>query len=174
MIRPDISGGGVALLHLQRRIASLDGLRAVSILLVLTSHSILGTHSFAFRLLFLHADLGVRVFFIISGFLITTLLLNERAESGGISLRLFYIRRTLRILPAFYLFVGTVAILNALGVIAVPPGNWVYVLTYTLNFDPHPPWVLGHLWSLSVEEQFYLLWPLVMRFARRSMWTVVA
>jgi len=143
-------------------------------MLVMTSHSILGTHSFAFRLLFLHADLGVRVFFVISGFLITTLLLNERAEFGGISLRLFYIRRTLRILPAFYLFVGTVAILSALGVIAVPGSNWIYVLTYTMNFDPHPPWVLGHLWSLSVEEQFYLLWPLAMKFLQPRLWAIVA
>ena len=140
----------------------------------MASHAIQGAHSFLFRLFFLHSDLGVRVFFIISGFLITSLLLQERAEAGRISLRLFYIRRTLRILPAFCLFVGAVASLNAFGIIQVPPGNWVYALTYTMNFDPHPPWVLGHLWSLSVEEQFYLLWPLVMRFARPSVWTGVA
>jgi peptidoglycan/LPS O-acetylase OafA/YrhL len=48
------------------------------------------------------------------------------------------------------------------------------VLTYTVNFDPLPPWVLGHLWSLSVEEQFYLLWPLVMKFARPAVWPWVA
>lgn len=156
------------------RIPSLDGLRAVSIVLVMASHAIQGTHSLLFRFFFLHSDLGVRVFFIISGFLITSLLLHERAESGRISLRLFYIRRTLRILPAFCLFLGCVAILNALGLIQVPPGNWLYALTYTMNFDPHPPWVLGHLWSLSVEEQFYLLWPLVMRFARPPLWTAVA
>ncbi len=135
----------------------------------MASHAIQGTHSFLFRLFFLHSDLGVRVFFIISGFLITSLLLQERAESGGISLLLFYLRRTLRILPPFVLFVGAVAIF-----VRVPAGNWIYALTYTMNFDPHPPWVLGHLWSLSVEEQFYLLWPLVMRFARPSMWTGVA
>jgi peptidoglycan/LPS O-acetylase OafA/YrhL len=158
----------------QGRIPSLDGLRAVSIILVMASHAIQGTHSLLFHFFFLHSDLGVRVFFIISGFLITSLLLRERAESGRISLRLFYIRRTLRILPAFCLFVGAVACLNALGIIHVPPGNWVYALTYTMNFDTHPPWVLGHLWSLSVEEQFYLLWPLVMRFARPSAWTGVA
>jgi peptidoglycan/LPS O-acetylase OafA/YrhL len=156
------------------RIPSLDGLRAVSIILVMASHAIQGTHSFLFRLFFLHADLGVRVFFIISGFLITSLLLQERAEAGRISLLLFYIRRTLRILPPFVLFVVAVATLNALGIIQVPPGNWVYALTYTMNFDTHAPWVLGHLWSLSVEEQFYLLWPLVMRFARPSVWTGVA
>ena len=166
--------GGEKGLHIdsthKTRIPSLDGLRALSIALVMTSHSIPGTHSFWFRLIFLHADLGVRVFFVISGFLITSLLLQERS----ISLRLFYIRRTLRILPAFLLFVGTVAVLNALGVIFVPPGNWVYVLTYTFNYDTHPPWVLGHLWSLSVEEQFYLLWPLAMKFLRPRGWTVVA
>lgn len=156
------------------RIPSLDGLRAVSIILVMASHTIQGTHSFVFRLFFLHSDLGVRVFFIISGFLITSLLLHERAESGRISLLLFYVRRTLRILPPFLLFVGAVAILNAFRIIQVPPGNWVYALTYTMNFDTHPPWVLGHLWSLSVEEQFYLLWPLAMRFARPSVWTGVA
>jgi peptidoglycan/LPS O-acetylase OafA/YrhL len=158
----------------KNRIPSLDGLRAVSIILVMASHTIQGTHSFVFRLFFLHSDLGVRVFFIISGFLITSLLLQERAEAGRISLLLFYIRRTLRILPPFVLFIGVVAGLNALGIIQVPPGNWVYALTYTMNFDTHAPWVLGHLWSLSVEEQFYLLWPLVMRFARPSVWTGVA
>ena len=151
------------------RIPSLDGLRAVSIILVMASHAVQGDHSWAFHLLFLHSDLGVRVFFIISGFLITSLLLQESAESGHISLLLFYLRRTLRILPPFVLFVAVVAIF-----VRVPGGNWIYALTYTMNFDPHPPWVLGHLWSLSVEEQFYLLWPLVMRFARPSMWTAVA
>jgi peptidoglycan/LPS O-acetylase OafA/YrhL len=156
---------------LRGRIPSLDGLRAVSIILVIASHAIQGTHSFVFRLFFLHSDLGVRVFFIISGFLITSLLLRERAETGRISLPLFYIRRTLRILPPFVLFVGVVAIFNAFGIIQVPPGNWIYALTYTMNFDTHAPWVLGHLWSLSVEEQFYLLWPLVMRFARPPVWT---
>lgn len=156
------------------RIPSLDGLRAVSIVLVMTGHAIQGPHPFLFRLLLLHADLGVRVFFVISGFLITSLLLNERSETGGISLRLFYARRTLRILPAFLAFIAFVAILNAFGIVQIPAANWAYALTYTFNFNPRPPWVLGHLWSLSVEEQFYLLWPLAMRFAGRATWLIVA
>jgi peptidoglycan/LPS O-acetylase OafA/YrhL len=161
------------------KIPSLDGLRAVSIILVLIGHAVpIGTwfngpHSFALRAAFLHSDLGVRAFFVISGYLITGLLLNERSKSGTISLRLFYIRRALRILPAFFLYVGVVALLNILGVIQVPAWSWVYALTYTVNFVP-TTWVLGHLWTLSVEEQFYLLWPLVMKLATPRTCAVVA
>jgi len=157
------------------KIPSLDGLRATSIVLVLAGHTIkAGPHSFGFRALLLHADLGVRVFFIISGFLITSLLLNERSKSGSISLRQFYIRRALRILPAFFLFVGCVALLSNFGVIPIPDWFWLYVLTYTVNFAQRSPWVLYHLWTLSVEEQFYLLWPLVMKIARPRTWAAVA
>jgi len=121
----------------QGRHPSLDGLRAISIALVLAGHAIkVGPHSFAFSALCLHADLGVRTFFIISGFLITTLLLSERSQSGSISLRSFYIRRALRILPAFFLFVGCVALLSIFGVTPVPSWFWLYVLTYTVDFAP--------------------------------------
>lgn len=148
-------------------IPSLDGLRAISIALVLVGHSIkVGSHSFGFTALCLHADLGVRTFFVISGFLITTLLLSERSQSGTISLRSFYIRRALRILPAFFLFVGCVALLAIFGITPVPSWFWFYALTYTVNFAPLGVWVLGHLWTLSVEEQFYLLWPLVTKRAK--------
>ena len=147
-------------------IPSLDGLRAISIVLVLAGHAIpYAPRSFVFRALFLHADLGVRVFFVISGFLITSLLLNERTQSGSISLGLFYMRRALRILPAFFLFVGCVALLSIFGFTPVPAVVWLYVLTYTVNYSPMSVWVFGHLWSLSVEEQFYLAWPLIMKSA---------
>jgi peptidoglycan/LPS O-acetylase OafA/YrhL len=152
-------------------IPSLDGLRAISIGLVLLGHGIipLGVgHSFLFRLAFQHSGLGVEIFFVISGYLITNLLLKEKAEFGSISLRLFYIRRALRILPAFLVYVGTVFVLSALGYIDVPSRLWIFVLTYTINFTPGlwdaGHWVVGHLWSLSVEEHFYFLWPLAVRF----------
>jgi len=154
---------------------SLDGLRAFSIGLVLLGHAIgLGEkRSFHFRYFFLHDGLGVHIFFVISGFLITTLLLTERAEFGSISVRLFYIRRALRILPAFGVLAATTFILSSLGYLDVPSWLWVFVFTYTVNFSAfastfsfaHGVWAVGHLWSLSVEEQFYLLWPLVLRFA---------
>ena len=78
--------------------------------MVLADHAFLGPRNLLLRVLFLHGALGVTIFFIISGFLITGLLMRERSETGGVSLRLFYIRRALRILPAFCLFVGCVAV----------------------------------------------------------------
>jgi len=146
-----------------KRIPSLDGLRAISIVLVLISHSQRpGEHPFWFQLLFLHADLGVRVFFVISGFLITTILQKEP------SLKRFYFHRARRILPAFVVFLAAAMLLGA------PKADWPYIFTWTVNFDPHPAWMIGHLWSLSVEEQFYILWPLAIAFTGRRTWTAIA
>jgi peptidoglycan/LPS O-acetylase OafA/YrhL len=147
-------------------ISSLNGLRAISIILVIVGHAV-GSgegRTFGYKFLLEHGGLGVRVFFIISGYLITTLLLRERARFGWISLKLFYIRRALRILPAFYVFVVCIVILERLGLFSLPAHNLIYVLTYTVNFISNVPWWTAHLWSLSVEEQFYLLWPLALRF----------
>jgi peptidoglycan/LPS O-acetylase OafA/YrhL len=144
------------------RIAGIDGLRAISIALVLGGN-LAGTRygysveSFArFGDL---ANLGVRVFFVISGYLITILLLAEHAETGRISLPWFYVRRSLRILPAFFAFMSAVVVSRATGVIGLRPGDLVHALTFTMNVHPDRSWWVGHLWSLSVEEQFYLIWP---------------
>jgi peptidoglycan/LPS O-acetylase OafA/YrhL len=158
-----------------RTIPSLDGLRAVSILLVVISHSAgFDRHSFVLRLLFSHGELGVRIFFIISGYLITTLLLNELADYGNISLRLFYIRRGLRILPAFYLFVSFVIVLDRYSASFLSRVDIVRTLTYTVNFSYSSNWWIGHLWSLSVEEQFYLLWPLAIGRLRMRTCVIIA
>jgi peptidoglycan/LPS O-acetylase OafA/YrhL len=161
----------------ESHIPSLDGLRALSIVLVILGHAMpFGPYSFWVAVPLRHSDLGVRIFFVISGYLITTLLLNERAQFGKISLRLFYIRRALRILPAFFLYAGCVALLTAIGVITVPARYWVFALTYTVNFGQFDAcWVFAHLWSLSVEEQFYLAWPLLMKIAnlRTCAWIAV-
>ncbi|MEO7329892.1 MAG: acyltransferase, partial [Minicystis sp.] len=155
-----------------RRIPSLDGLRAISILVVLFGH-MAGTRNFAFSFLDRLptselANFGVRVFFVISGFLITRLLFEEHARSGTVSLRGFYLRRTLRIFPAFYVFVAVVLVLDRLGKITLLPYDALTALTYTMNFHPTASrsWQVGHLWSLSVEEQFYLLWPAIVLFTR--------
>lgn len=141
------------------RIHSLDGLRAISILFVMISHVTIAmgiTTDGPHRRL---GGLGVRIFFLISGFLITRLLLNEHAKTGAISLRGFYYRRLLRITPASTVYLVTITLLAAFGVMSLQRGDLAHAWTYTMNFKPERAWPLGHLWSLSVEEQFYLLWP---------------
>ena len=144
------------------RIPSLDGLRALSIAMVLLAH-LAGTQSFplpasAGRLLGL-GELGVHVFFVISGFLITGLLMDELKSSGHISLGNFYFRRTLRIFPAYYVFVAAIWLAGRAGWLQLAPHDVVHAVTYTSNYYPARSWSFGHTWSLSVEEQFYLLWP---------------
>jgi peptidoglycan/LPS O-acetylase OafA/YrhL len=160
------------------RIASLDGLRAISIALVLLGH-LKGTAGFPDAIGDLAesrvvdvANLGVRVFFVISGFLITGLLLAEWRKTGRVSLPHFYLRRTFRIFPAYFALLGVVALLAAAGVVRLLPGDWLHALTYTMNYHDPRSWYVGHLWSLSVEEQFYLLWPAVVLLLGpvRAMW----
>jgi len=146
------------------RIGSLDGLRAGSIVFVLYGH-LVGTHGFpdvgALRLaLGDMANLGVNVFFIISGFLITSLLIGERHRTGRVSLKGFYWRRALRLLPAAYAFLLAIVIAGQLGWIEIGREDLVVAATYLVNYDTTRAWSIGHLWSLSVEEQFYLLWPI--------------
>ncbi len=105
--------------------------------------------------------LGVRFFFVISGFLITHLLLREHSQTGRINLSGFYARRALRILPVYWMFLLVVLALQMLTPWRQLPITWIANLTFTSNFLPGN-WVTGHLWSLAVEEQFYLLWPLTL------------
>ena len=150
------------------RIPSLDGLRALSIAAVIAGH-LTGTRGFpawtAPVLASPHlgiAFLGVRVFFVISGFLITGLLCTEEDTTGRIALGRFYLRRTLRIVPAYLAYVAVIAALVAIGAVTVAPHDFAYALTYTMNYAPDRGWALGHLWSLALEEQFYLLWPVTL------------
>jgi peptidoglycan/LPS O-acetylase OafA/YrhL len=148
------------------RIPSLDGLRGISIWAVIIAHS---ADHFLFSSIRSHhlrtvlsncANLGVTIFFVISGFLITSILLAERKRTSQINIRRFYKKRAIRIIPAFVLFTGTILLLCH-----VSPRQIVYALTFTTSFffwQAFKP--LQHLWSLSVEEQFYLAWPLI--FAR--------
>jgi peptidoglycan/LPS O-acetylase OafA/YrhL len=154
---------------------SLDGLRAIAVLMVMGVHV-------AFPL----AEpgwLGVDIFFALSGFLITTLLASERERRGEISLPKFWARRFLRLMPIYWLYIGGLTAAMLLG----PPenlhvhGGWTparYILslwTYFVNFAPqggiwtgHPGQELAiHLWSLAVEEQFYFVWPVVCVFILR-------
>lgn len=143
------------------RLPSLDGWRAISIILVLGSHcprtpgfppGLKGVFSW------FDGDLGVRCFFVISGFLISWLLSSEADRHGSISLTRFYIRRALRILPVYFAYMAVLWILHLTTPFNQPTTTWLANFTFTTNFF-EATWSSGHLWSLSVEEQFYLLWP---------------
>lgn len=152
---------------------SLDGLRAISIALVLLGH-LSGTRGFGKLDLGIgdYAHLGVVVFFVISGFLITRLMLSEHAKRGSVSLKLFYARRALRLFPAAYAFMACVCLLWAAGMVHLRAADIWHAVTYTMNYLPARSWQVGHLWSLSVEEQFYLIWPctFVLFRPRRAGW----
>ncbi len=123
-----------------------------------------------------YAHLGVLIFFVISGFLITTLLKEEFALQGSISLTGFYARRSLRIFPAAFVYLAVVFTLGRVGVVDVSLRDLVHAVSYSVNFQPSPSHVVVHLWSLSVEEQFYLLWPFAFAVLnpRRAGWVAVA
>ena len=156
------------------KLPSLDGWRAVSIGLVLVAHasSTAGFPAGWHRLLADYSETvgnwGVRFFFIISGFLITHLLIQESAETGGISLKNFYARRALRILPVCYFYLLVLACFTHY---TQDAAMWVANLTFTTNFlTLRHVYPTGHLWSLGVEEQFYIFWPvlLVVLFKRSA------
>jgi peptidoglycan/LPS O-acetylase OafA/YrhL len=147
-----------------KRIPCLDGIRAISISLVLLAHFIgtVGPNVPKWIIPFTKmGNLGVRIFFVISGFLITSLLISEYKKTGTISLLKFYFNRTFRIFPAFYAFIFAIMIASAMGFISLREGDLLHAVTYTTNYHYDRAWELGHLWSLAVEEQFYLLWPAI-------------
>lgn len=149
-------------------IPALDGLRAIAVALVLIGHGGIPGVSGGF--------IGVDVFFVLSGFLITSLLLDELGRTGRIELTGFWIRRARRLLPALVLMVLTVAAarqllpersLTGLRDDAIAAflwmANWRFVAQKTDYFTQGaPPSPLQHTWSLGVEEQYYFVWPLLL------------
>jgi peptidoglycan/LPS O-acetylase OafA/YrhL len=168
-------------------IPTLDGWRALSIGLVIMHHSqvrctvpILGS---ALRSLSNFGEVGVELFFAISGLLICSRLLDEESKNGQISVKAFYIRRCFRILPAALLYLLVVAILAAFHVIPLFPVDWFGALLFFRNYAMvleylrHSPlalhWYTGHFWSLSMEEHFYLVLPgLLLAFKRTRLWVI--
>lgn len=155
-----------------RRIASLDGLRAIAIILVLIFHA---SESQGFphwmTLPSLYGGFGVRIFFVISGYLITTLLLREEQKTGTVSLKDFYVRRSYRIFPAAYVFIAAVALF---GHHLATWKDFLVAILYVQNYASHAP-IFWHLWSLSIEEQFYLIWPILfILFPRRRTGILIA
>lgn len=164
--KPPTAGPQHAAYLAQRTFGSLDGVRAWSVLAVIWHHAV--PYDPAAFPLQNRGFLGVDMFFVLSGFLIVTLLLRERDRHGTISLKKFYARRTLRIFPVYYAMLAAFAALYLLkpgaGSAATYWAELPYYLTYTSN------WIMAGVipiaWSLAAEEQFYLLWPPIERFLR--------
>lgn len=152
----------------RRHMNGLDGLRAVAVLAVIAYHLDLG---------FLPGGLfGVGLFFVLSGYLITDILLSQWHNTGSINLTDFYIRRARRLLPGMFAVMGAIMIWlffadpgrlselrGDMGAGALYISNWWYIFHHVSYFESFgPPSPFGHFWSLAVEEQFYIVWPLLL------------
>src|SRR5215469_3207086 len=152
----------------QRYMPGLDGLRALAVLAVIAFHEQFTWASGGL--------LGVGIFFTLSGFLITSLLLEQWSSRGRVKLGDFWLRRARRLLPALFVMLALVtawitlvdrarlaSLRGAVGAAAGYFSNWYLIAknqSYFARFAPPQP--LDHLWSLAIEEQFYLLWPLLL------------
>lgn len=154
----------------KQKYPSINGLRALSIIMVLFHHLNMQNHildnlvtlDWLSPLLFVLEDghLGVNMFFVISGFLITSLLIQEEINTKSISIKKFYIRRILRIFPAYYFLLFVYFILQLFSIIQISTASWITSITYTKYLNSQLDWPTAHFWSLSLEEFFYFFWPL--------------
>ncbi|MEK1851877.1 MAG: acyltransferase [Phyllobacterium sp.] len=146
------------------RYRQLDGLRAIAVVMVLYAHFFAAGGSF-------WGHVGVRLFFVLSGFLITRLLLEARSAAEFeplAAIKSFYIRRALRIFPPYFGLLGFVWLANLEQSKRVLAWHALYLSNFWYAFrDEWTPWILCHTWSLSIEEQFYVIWPLIILLAPR-------
>ncbi|MCG2841186.1 acyltransferase [Sandaracinobacter sp. RS1-74] len=146
-------------------IAQLDGLRAIAILAVMVFHLDI----------FPIGWMGVPLFFVLSGYLITDILIYQKGRDIGSYLKRFYWRRTIRIFPLYYAYLAVNAILSL--AVGLSLSGYVWFLLYLGNYrigalaPEVPGGIIGHLWSLAIEEQFYLIWPFLLFYVRR-VWVV--
>jgi peptidoglycan/LPS O-acetylase OafA/YrhL len=141
-------------------LAILDGLRGIAILTVVMGHSAIGYE----LALYIKGYIGVGIFYVLSGFLITTLLLKEKIKYGTVSFKSFYIRRALRILPVAYLFLIVLILLSLVLKLNISALSFLssafFIRNLPLNYGPGA-WSNGHFYTLAVEEQFYLIFPVL-------------
>jgi peptidoglycan/LPS O-acetylase OafA/YrhL len=146
-----------------RRIATLDGWRGIAILLVVVEHA--GWEKFEHRLWAGLGSLGVDIFFVLSGYIITARLLEELEATATIGLRSFYARRALRIFPVVACYLAVLCSLSMFLRMDLLPSQVAGSLFFFRNYQysSHPAGIYtAQFWSLSIEEHFYLLWPLTL------------
>lgn len=157
----------------RERLLGIDGLRGLAVLCVLVEHAGRswhlqpGTYAYAWVN---HGGLGVTVFFVISGFVITRLLIRDQLRPGRGGAAAFWRARVVRLVPALAVYLAAVAAMSWLGGPRIPAvdlawsgfGLWNYRGLFVLPDSASAVWFLGHTWSLSLEQQFYLLWPLAL------------
>ena len=144
------------------RVSSLDGLRGFAVILVMIFHTFLPYTSGGF--------IGVDIFFVLSGFLITTLLVKEYESKQTINLKNFYIRRVLRLMPALVIFVASFYVYSQFfmgpedkaSALSASLSALLYFANLARAYDWFKLSALGHTWTLSIEEQFYFIWPVTL------------
>jgi len=156
---PTTSRNGMSTLSSGTYYPKLDGLRAFAVACVLVEH-----FGGSLAKFFDQGYYGVDLFFVISGFLITLILVSSTGTFSA-AYRRFLGRRALRIFPLYYGVVIIVCLMN----VSTSRDNWLYLVTYTWNYAPNNEGPVFYLWSLSVEEQFYLFWPLIVLLFRRRL-----
>jgi peptidoglycan/LPS O-acetylase OafA/YrhL len=165
---------------LSQRMTTLDGIRGIAILMVvlhnIAPHGVEHASNFVVKIFLLACDsgwVGVQLFFVLSGFLITGILLDGKGNAN--QLRNFYIRRSLRIFPLYYVFLVVIFII--LPLLRIEPiwlertknyemWYWLYLINWVQPFTDKLE--MGHIWSLAIEEQFYLLWPMLAIFLHKK------
>src|SRR5260370_21720049 len=169
---------------MKHRVQEFTGLRAVAVAMVVAGHAqrtLAGGYTGVLAPLRLFSDgrLGVLIFFVLSGFLITTILQAELKSTGAIRLVPFYVKRAVRIWPAFYTYIAVIVVLSSAGWIDVDCHQVAYAALHIWNYSellgmsadnalhPDGAWYLGHFWTLALEEQFYWLWPLLLFYIWR-------
>ena len=168
MARGDLTTEAAGTADAAGRLAFLDGWRAIAVVLVLQSHLIGFRSEPAFLKLIGRwmpaGQIGVLIFFFISGLVITRAALAEIDVTAGFSLRAFYIRRAFRIMPPLAFYLAVCVLLGAFGIVDFGIGNALPALLYVCNIGPLNSclWLGGHTWSLAFEEQFYLLFPILL------------
>lgn len=163
-------GGFVFCMSTSGRSKTIDGFRGIAVLFVVFSHAVtfrFGTADYLFannikRLADPLAEIGVQIFFVISGYIITTLLLREETSRGKIGVSAFYARRTLRIIPPLVFYMLGLLLARQTGWITFPTEIIGNAMLFTCNTGlTDCSWWVAHTWSLAVEEQYYLIWPML-------------